>query len=54
MIKVKTRSIIFLTLPALCIIRKAFIKPFEAPQKSVKIKILVNFSLIVRDRDGKG
>ena len=39
-----------LTLPAPCISEscikikiKAFIKPFEAPQRSVKIKISVNF-----------
>ena len=33
---------------------KAFIKPFEAPQKSVKTKISVNFFLVVRDWGGKG
>ena len=33
---------------------KAFIKPFERPQRSVKIKILINFSFFVGDRDGKG
>ena len=33
---------------------KAFIKPFEASQRSVKIKISLNFFLFVRDWDGKG
>ena len=32
---------------------KAFIKPFETPQRSVKIKIYVYF-FFLRDRDGKG
>ena len=32
---------------------KAFIKPFEAPQRNVKIKISVNFSFFVHDRGGK-
>ena len=32
---------------------KAFIEPFEGKQRSVKIKISVNF-LFVRDRDWKG
>ena len=31
----------------------AFIKPFEAPQRNVRIKIQVNFRF-VQDRDGKG
>ena len=31
---------------------KGFIKPFEAPQRSVKIKF--TFFLFVRDCDGKG
>ena len=35
------------------IVPKAFIKPFEATQKSVKIKIKL-FFLFLRDRDGKG
>ena len=30
-----------------------FIKPFEAPQRSVKIKIQLNIFLFVRDLDGK-
>ena len=33
---------------------KASIKPFQAPQRSVKIKIYLNFFLFVRDWDGKG
>ena len=33
---------------------KAFMKPFEAPQRSVRVKILSYFSLFVQDRDGKG
>ena len=36
---------------------KAFIKPFEAPQRSVKIKILVNFyfnTTFCNERGGKG
>ena len=33
---------------------KAFIKSFEAPQRSVKMKIEVNFFLFVQDRGGKG
>ena len=33
---------------------KIKIKPFEAPQRSVKIKILREFFLFVRDRGGKG
>ena len=32
---------------------KAFIKPSEAPQRSVKIKLYVNFFLFVGDWDGK-
>ena len=36
----------------LCI--KAFIKPFQTQQRSVKIKIWVIFSLFVRDFDRKG
>ena len=31
----------------------AFIKSFEAPQKSVEIKFKLIFLLFVRDRDGK-
>ena len=36
---------------------KAFIKPFEAPQRSVKIKIEVNFYFkinLLNAQDGKG
>ena len=33
---------------------KAYIKHFEAPKKSVKIKIQLNFFLLVRDWDGEG
>ena len=33
---------------------KAFIKPFEAPQRRVKIKISVDFFFVVRDRGGNG
>ena len=33
---------------------KAFIKPFEAPQRSVKIKIQHKCLLFVRDWDGIG
>ena len=33
---------------------KAFIKPFEAPQRSVKIKIEVDFFIFVWDRGEKG
>ena len=29
-------------------------KPYEAPQRSLKIKVLSQFSLFVRERDGKG
>ena len=32
---------------------KAFIKPFEASQKRVKMNIKIHFSLFVQDRDGK-
>ena len=32
---------------------KAFIKPFEAPQKSVKIKIQIIFFFFVRDQGEK-
>ena len=32
---------------------KAFIKSFEAPQRSVKIKTYLNFFLFVGDWDGK-
>ena len=32
---------------------KAFIKPFEAPQKSLEIKILVNFLYSPRIRTGR-
>ena len=31
---------------------KAFIKPFEAPERSVKINIYVNLFFFLRDRDG--
>ena len=42
-------------LKALCVkALKAFIKSFEAPQRSVKMKIEVNFFLFVQDRGGKG
>ena len=33
---------------------KAFTKPFEAPQRSVKIKIWLNFFYLRPDWDGKG
>ena len=33
---------------------KAFIKPFEVPQRNIKIKNLTSFSLFDQDRDGKG
>ena len=33
---------------------KAFIKPFEVPQRSVEIKIQVNFLSSSWDRGGKG
>ena len=33
---------------------KAFLKPYEAPQGSEKIKMLSKFFLYVRDRGGKG
>ena len=33
---------------------KAFIKAFEAPQRSVKIKIYVNFLYLSTIGDGKG
>ena len=32
---------------------KAFIKPFEAPQRSIKIRIKVNFSFNTNARGGK-
>ena len=33
-------------------VSQALMKPLEAPQRSVKIKILNEFSLFVHDRDG--
>ena len=33
---------------------KAFIKPYETPQRSWKIKNLRQFSRFIRDWDGKG
>ena len=51
-IEIKIKLNFFFTL--LCGALKAFLKPFEAPRRSVKIKIELNFFLCVRDWDGKG